>query len=486
MNRPAPCGSIMLRGDKDLSILPSSSSLSREPSLGPISPLERDRERGSALLSPVSPVGDAAPVAPRDAANRKNMLLLVQLRWIAMAGQIVTIAFVELILGIPLPLMPMAGIIAGLMALNVASLIWLDSAEVSNRGLLMVLLMDVAALSAQLSVSGGATNPFTFLYLLQVTLGATLLDVRSTWLMVVVTCGCFAALTVFNQPLALPPGHAGGLFSLHIEGMLICFAMNAALLVFYATRIAGNLRERDARLAALKQQQAEQDHIVRMGLLASGAAHELGTPLAQLAVILNDWRHMPQLARLPEVSEEIQEMQAAVQRCKTIVTGILLSAGEARGEAPRVTSVNALLEEIVQEWRLRRSARTLVYDNQFGEDLSIIADSVLKQMVFNVLDNAFEASPHWMRLAVTREEERLVLRISDAGPGFLPEMLEQLGKPYQSSKGRQGGGLGLFLVVNVVRKLGGMVSAENLSAGGACVTIRLPLAPLTIGARTHG
>ena len=74
----------------------------------------------------------------------------------------------------------------------------------------------------------------------------------------------------------------------------------------------------------------------------------------------------------------------------------------------------------------------------------------------------------------------LLLRITDAGPGFAPEMLAQLGRPYNSSKGRAGGGLGLFLVVNVVRKLGGTVVAANRPKGGAVVTIELPLETLAI------
>ena len=104
------------------------------------------------------------------------------------------------------------------------------------------------------------------------------------------------------------------------------------LIVVFMTRIARNLRDRDNGLAALRQQAAEEDHIVRMGLLASGAAHELGTPLASLSVILSDWRRMPALANDPELMEEIAEMQADVQRCKSIVTGILMSA--ARSERP--------------------------------------------------------------------------------------------------------------------------------------------------------
>ncbi len=413
-------------------------------------------------------------------ANRKNMMLLIQLRWIAVIGQVATIAVVQLGLKVPLPLAPMAMVLGALMLLNLVSLAWLRrDLEVSNRGLLMVLMLDVLALTAQLYLSGGAANPFTFLYLLQVALGAVLLDAAFTWAIVVLSCAGFAALTVFHRPLLLAR-HESGLFALHIAGTLLCFALDAALLVVFATRIMRNLRERDARVAALKQHAVEEDHIVRMGLLASGAAHELGTPLASLSVILNDWRRDPLLRASAELLQEIDEMQAAVQRCKSIVTGILLSSGEARGEAPAVTTVNAFLDELVDEWCTGRSA-TLLYKNTFGPDLPIVSDSALKQVVFNVLDNALEVSPGRVGFAAGREGESLLLRISDAGSGFAPEMLAAFGRPYQSSKGRQGGGLGLFLVVNVVRKLGGFVSASNRQEGGAVVSLHLPLAALVIG-----
>ena len=97
-----------------------------------------------------------------------------------------------------------------------------------------------------------------------------------------------------------------------------------------------------------------------------------------------------------------------------------------------------------------------------------------------MIDNAVDASPRWVGFAARREDENLVLEIADRGTGFPPEMLANLGKPYQSSKGREGGGLGLFLVVNVLRKLGGRVGARNLSEGGALVTLTLPLASLAI------
>ena len=416
-----------------------------------------------------------------DATGLKNMQQLIQLRWIAVVGQVVTIAVVHFGFGIPLPLERMGAALACLIAFNLASLVrWRGHREVSNGELFVALLVDVGVLTAQLYFSGGATNPFVFLYLLQVILAAVLLEAWSTWTLVLTTSACFAGLALLAPPLALPLDHERGLASPYVQGMLICFGLNAALLAVFIKRIARNLRARDARLADLRQRAAEEEHIVRMGLLASGAAHELGTPLATLSVILGDWRHMPAFAANPELLQEIGEMQAQLQRCKSIVSGILLSAGEARGESSVRTTVRTFLDDLAGEWRSTRPATAFAYDNRFGDDLAVVSDSALKQMICNLLDNALEASPRWVGLNVVRNDDALTLTVTDTGPGFAPAMLAQFGKPYQSSKGRAGGGLGLFLVVNVARTLGGTVAARNRVEGGASVTITLPLAAITL------
>ena len=421
------------------------------------------------------------PASDEDAAGRKNLLLLVQLRWMAVGGQVATIAVVHFGLGVGVPFKPMAAVLACLVALNIFSLVRLARPTlVTNSELFTALTIDMAALTLQFYLTGGATNPFTFLYLLQVTLGAVLLDAWSICAMVVLTGLCFAALTIAYRPLDLSGVPNESLFDLHIRGMLVCFALDATLLVVFVTRINRNLRERDARLAVLRQRAAEEDHIVRLGLLASGAAHELGTPLATLSVILGDWRRMPNLTADAELMGEIDAMEAEVKRCKAILTGILVSAGEARGESAALTTLHTFLDELVEDWRAARAATTLTYDNAIEEDLTIASDTALKQVVFNLLDNAFEASPHFVRIGAVRAGDMLVIVVSDAGPGFASEVLDQLGRPYVSSKGRPGGGLGLFLVFNVVRKLGGRVAAANRPDGGAMVTLALPLSAFTV------
>ncbi len=292
---------------------------------------------------------------------------------------------------------------------------------------------------------------------------------------------CFVALTQYHLPLAIPFGERDGLADPYAVGMLIGFMLNAMLLVVFVTRINRNLKARDAHLADLRQHAAEEEHIVRMGLLASGAAHELGTPLSTLAVILGDWHRMPFFASDPELLRDVEEMQAQVLRCKNIVTGILLWAGVDRGESPIAKTVTGCLDALVADWRATRSSSALAFRNEFGEDVSIISDSALKQTIHNVLDNAIEASPIGVMLAASRHGGHLILKVTDVGHGFAPDMLERLGTPYQSTKGRAGGGLGLFLVVNVLRKLGGSVTAGNRPEGGAIVTLSLPLASIQTG-----
>jgi len=403
-----------------------------------------------------------------------SMHPLIHLRWLAVFGQITTILFVRYAFAVELPLAMMAVVLACLIGFNIVSMWWWrNREEVPRVSLFLALLVDVFTLTAQLYLSGGAANPFVFLYLLQVVLGAVLLPAIAAWVLASLTGLCFVGLTIWPGPVSVPHEH-------YLDGLLICFALNAALLVVFINRINGMLRAHDARLIALRERASEEEHIVRMGLLASGAAHELGTPLATISVILGDWRHLPAIASQPDLLEELSDMQLQLERCKTIVSGILLSAGNMRAESLIQTTASAFLDDVVAAWRTTRPVKKFDYMKRVVDDLTIVSDEGLKQTICNILDNALEASPDWLAFEAFRDGDDLLLRVFDNGPGFAPSMLERFGQPYQSSKGRPGGGLGLFLAVNVVRALGGHIEARNRELGGALVTLQLPLASLTL------
>ena len=422
----------------------------------------------------------SSPAAlPETDAGRRNMRLLVQLRWLAVGGQLLTIELVHNFMGIKLPLEPMLAAIGVLALINLTSLPLLNRRTgITNSELTVALLIDVAALAWQLQFSGGLANPFASLFLLQIVLGAILLKPVSSWGIVAAALFALGLLTINPVPLALPDPYHADPMGLYLKGSLVCFLLIAILLVAFVTRVSRNLRDRDAALAAIRQRAAEEDHIVRMGLLASGAAHELGTPLSSLSVLIGDWKRLPQLAGDRELQEDLGDMDAAVQRCKTIVSGILMSAGEARGIAPEVTTMRAFLQGIVGDCRTAWRNVTLDYDDRFGQDLPIVSDPALRQVIGNVIDNAAEASSESIGVSAARKDDMLVLEVMDDGPGFTPDMLEGFGQPYRSTKGQAGRGLGLFLLVNVLRKMGGQATAENRPSGGAKVRIQLPLSTL--------
>lgn len=409
-------------------------------------------------------------------AGHKNMRQLIQLRWVAILGQVAIIGIVQFGLGVHLPLPPMLEVLACLIAFNVAcQLRWHDHRFVSNRELFLSLTVDIAALTLQLYFSGGITNPFVFLYLMQIVLSTILLTFRAALIILGISIACVAGLVIFSRSLEIPMNHDLGFSSLYIQGTLVCFTLNALLLVFFMHRIRLNLHDRDEEISKMNFQAAEERHIIRMALLASGAAHELGTPLATLSVILGDWRRMPEILKSTVLQDDISEMQVQLQRCKSILTGVLLSAGEARGESSARTTMKVFFDSLVEEWKLSRRVVQFECVNGFDEDdVEVVSDTTIKQMLFNILNNALDSSPDWVKLEAFKEDGLLKFIVTDAGSGFAPDILAQFGNIYQSTKGHLGGGLGLFLVIKVANELGGGLSVRNLPTGGAEVILQIP------------
>jgi two-component system sensor histidine kinase RegB len=403
----------------------------------------------------------------------ENMRLLIQLRWIAVVGQVVAILVVHYLLNVDLPLATMLSV-AGLLAFgNLLFSLTLHERWVVPGELFLALLLDMAALTAQLYLSGGIRNPFISLYLLQIVLGAVLLPAGRAWLLVGVSIAAFIFLALHHLPLNLPPSGTGAL-DLFLFGEEIAFVMVAVLLVLFTTRISRNLRARDAYVGELRQKAAEEDSIVRMGLFASGAAHELGTPLSSLSVLIGDWQRTPDLAEDPHFREELADARRAVERCREIVSDILDTSGLPRGEAMASLAAETLLEGLVADWSALHEEVPL--DARFNDvrGARIPGEPALRQALWSLLENAGEASPGGVVMRAVVEGDQLIVHVLDAGPGFSPEQMAALGQALRSAKGA-GHGLGLFLAASVARRLGGSLDAGNRPEGGASVRFALPL-----------
>lgn len=257
--------------------------------------------------------------------NRKNLAQLLLLRIIAILGQGATIVFVNNFLEITLPLKQMFSVLAALVLLNCFSFYRYKSAKnISNKSLFFELLFDVSAFALQIYFSGGASNPFISLFLLQVIIAAILLKNLYAWGIGLITIIFYIALSFRYQHLHAFHEHGSmhGFFNLHLQGMLLSYIIAAILLLIFINQIMKNLRQRDKKIQNMKSD-------ARTGLLATAAAHELGTPLATIAVILSDWKKM-ELQK--DMNSDITKIEKQLDRCKKIISEILASSGKKRLE----------------------------------------------------------------------------------------------------------------------------------------------------------
>jgi len=263
-----------------------------------------------------------------NSTNKKNLLQLILLRTFAIIAQLVTIIFVSRFLEIDLPEKQMFFVLLLLLILNFISFYrYRYQKNISDISLFFELILDVTAFAAQLYFSGGISNPFISLFLLQVIIAAILLRPIFAWIIAVVTIFCYILLSFKYNFLHEFHHHENSesLFSLHLQGMLISYVVAAILLLIFITRMAKNLRERDRKSEEEKQ-------ILRSAMLATAAAHDLGTPLNTITVVLEDWKNFKEKNSASDLKQDIKLIENQIERCKKAVSQILLASGNQRLE----------------------------------------------------------------------------------------------------------------------------------------------------------
>lgn len=249
-------------------------------------------------------------------ANRQNLLQLILLRLFAIFGQIVMIISAEKFLALQLPKQQMFDVVSLLTFFNLLSFYRYQYQKIiSNKSLFFELILDVAALTAQLYFSGGISNPFISLFLLQVIIAAILLRAFYAWAIALITIACYVWLGFNSMELNFSEEI---LFDLHLHGMLISYVIAAILLLIFITRMAKNLRR--------------QQEIMRLAMLATAAAHDLGTPLNTMSLVLDDWKKFNVKNMPGDLQQDIAMLELQVQRCKDAVSSILSNSGSERLE----------------------------------------------------------------------------------------------------------------------------------------------------------
>ncbi|MBL8951983.1 MAG: HAMP domain-containing histidine kinase [Myxococcaceae bacterium] len=380
---------------------------------------------------------------------------LLKLRWGAVLCQLGLLA-------VCVPLLDLTvewpGVL-GVSLLGLASNAWGE--RLRRRGTLglgfarFALTLDVMLFSALLYFTGGPTNPFSFLYVVYLAIGALLLDAASSWAL-----GALAFVLLGLLYVVSPESEHHEHLKLHLYGMWGALGVAAAFIVYFVGRVSAALTERERQLEQARR-------LASLATLATGAAHELSTPLSTIAVVA---RELEKRLTGDVVRADAALIRREVERCRAILSQLAADSGVVRGEPPERVEVKAWAEAVVHELG---SAGAVQVDVP-GELAFDGPKRALAQALKGLVDNGLKASPA-VRIEAAKSGAGVEVRVVDAGPGMPPETLARIGEPFFTTREAGSGmGLGVFLARTVAEQAGGSLVVRSQPGAGTTVTLTLP------------
>ncbi|GJH35391.1 HAMP domain-containing histidine kinase [Paraburkholderia hospita] len=417
--------------------------------------------------------------------GRVNLGHLFWLRSLAIIGQLVTIGFVQIFVGVKLPLPAMLLIIGLEVIFN--GLTWLRVASQkpeSNLELFGQLWVDLGALSALLFLSGGTTNPFVSLYLPSLAIAAAVLPWHLMAWLAAFAVACYAVLGFESVPLNLD--NPANLFDYYRAGMWVNFMVSVGLIAWFVARMSRGLRQRDAALGDAQQRLLRDERAVALGVQAATVAHEIGTPLSTIAMLTEELRDAARSDEgLKPYAADLDILDQQMTLC-TSALARLRSRASTQGSRQRI---DEWLDSFADQWRLRHPH---VKFERLGEppaNVSVDDTVAVGQILTILLDNAARASRDHVTLAAKlADNDSIEFEVCDAGPGVPASLRGVLGAaPVDSTQG--GHGVGLYLAFSAAARLGGSIELTDVSEikpRGTRAVLRLPLAREQTGAGRQG
>ena len=337
------------------------------------------------------------------------------------------------------------------------------------------LMVDATALTALLALSGGASNAFTAMYFVPITL-STQVSPRWTWALAGYTLLCFAGLFAV-APLD-PHAHHHHDFEAHIRGMWVAFGVSGILITYFVHSIAESLARQRQELARLRDERAQDRHLAAMGILAAGAAHELGTPLGTISMLCADLELMSE----DERREAAQGIREGVARCKHILHQ--MASPELRVPELGREAAAWPLGELVAEIEVGAAEVAVRVEESAAFAAGAACElprAVLGQILRELVQNGAEACRQrpgaaGVRVRFDRQGARVEIEVRDAGAGMTPEVAAAAFDPFFATKLEGSGmGLGLYLARAHLRQLGGSIDLTSSPGAGTVVHLRFPL-----------
>jgi two-component system sensor histidine kinase RegB len=423
-------------------------------------------------------------------SRRLHVDTLVRLRWLALGGQTVALLLTYFGLRFSLPIglcLIVVALSAGLNAglrVNYRRVDQLDDIPAAA-----ILAFDIVQLSALLYLTGGIENPFSMLFLAPIMISAVSLSGWITLFLTALTIVAASVLTVAHFPLPWFPEESFKLPLIYAGGQWTAQVVSAAFIATYLWLVALEARKQADALTATELVLAREQHLTQLDGLAAAAAHELGTPLATITLVVRDLEKM--LPSNGPFGDDIALLSQQVARCRNIL-GKLTSLDGDSGDILDEMTLSLMIEEVVGPQRDFGVKITIVEDGDGRQPVARRNPGILYGLG-NLIENAIDFAAYEVRIVARWSDKTVRLVIEDDGPGFSPEVAARIGAPYVTTKTDRrakseegaGLGLGLFIAKTLLERSGAKVATANLPPPkhGARITIVWQRALFERGAR---
>ena len=438
-------------------------------------------------------VADEGPNELAHSARRLRLDTLIGLRWLAVAGQTAALLFTNFGLGFPLPIIPALAATFASVVVNIA-LRWRypPNMRLGDGSAALTLVYDIVQLSMLLYLTGGLQNPFAILLLAPVTISAVSLPAIYTIGILAIMIASGTVLAIVHLPLPWYPGQTLEMPILYVFGTWIALVLGAGFVAIYASRIAREARLLADALTATELALAREQHLTQLDGLAAAAAHELGTPLATITLVVKELAG--QLPAEGGLREDVNLLAQEVQRCRDIL-GKLKSLDEGPGGAWDQLRISHILAEVADPARDFGVSLTIEHHGSGPEPVCRRNPGVIYGLG-NLIENAVDFARTEVRILARWDETRLTIEIQDDGSGFSPDVLGRLGEPYVTTRAHRraktdqapGLGLGLFVAKTLLERSGAVMTMRNKSTpnSGAIVMIDWKRADIETAAPAAG
>jgi two-component system sensor histidine kinase RegB len=441
-----------------------------------------DIAESRALGAPSVPV--AAPGRISAERGRVRLGTLNNLRWLGIAGQSAALFIVYFGLGYGFDLLWCAVLIGASALLNIAlTIAWPAAKRLTAREARAFLAYDILQLAALLYLTGGIENPFALLFLAPVVISASSLELTDTILLGGLSFVAISLLANFHEPLPWVAGAEFALPLLYRVGIWVSLLLGIGFTSIYAWRISREKERMSAALSATQLALAREHRMAALGALATAAAHELGTPLATIAVVARELER--ELPKDSPSGEDFRLLREQAERCRAILTRLSRPEQAVAGTPDRMP-LGALLDDIAAPHR--GLDLTIAIELDKGAPPKVWRAPEIIHGLSNLIENAADFAERRVRIRARWDQATLAVEVSDDGPGFAAEIMERIGEPYVTSRparaipgreaaalGKQEGmGLGFFIAKTLIEQTGGTLHARNLPERGASVSATWP------------